>query len=88
MEFHPQESMHIYQSHINSTKMKKVALLFVIFTATIVSCKKEDCHECHYEDASNNEVELGNYCGSDLENIEKNGYSDGTNTFDVHCHEH
>jgi hypothetical protein len=71
--------------------MKKVvrfALPVVAFAAlSLTSCKK--CEECHYDDASGAEVELGEYCGEDLEEMEKNGNIeiDGV-TYTVHCAEH
>lgn len=61
-----------------------VALVFAAF-----SCTKSECHECHYEDANDNEVELGEYCDEDLENLEANGYLDNNGDLhEVHCHEH
>lgn len=56
------------------------------------SCKKKDCHECHYEIVTNGletKVELGEKCGSELEELEAKGFttSDGVN-YPVHCHEH
>lgn len=54
---------------------------------TLSSCKKEECHECHY-DKNGEEVELGKKCGEDLENLEREGYTDGANTYEVHCSEH
>ncbi|AEA45374.1 hypothetical protein [Fluviicola taffensis] len=69
--------------------MKKATLLVgIALFLGAVSCKKKECHDCHYENVQNEEVELGNKCGDDLENLEKNGYSDGTQTYEVHCHEH
>lgn len=65
-----------------------LALLAVGFT----SCEK--CHECHYEKTNSEgqeiEVELGEQCGDDLKNYEKNGiYIPSENTtYTVHCHEH
>lgn len=53
-----------------------------------VSCKKNECHECHYENDQDVAIEIGKYCGKDLENIEKNGFSVGSTTYEVHCHEH
>jgi len=71
--------------------MKKAILtLTVAFSVlSLASCNKPECHECHYEDASGNEIELGEYCDQDLEDIESSGYvdSDG-NAHEVHCHEH
>ncbi|MCB0738898.1 MAG: hypothetical protein KDC92_15420 [Bacteroidetes bacterium] len=56
--------------------------------AFVSSCGKEECHECHYEDANNNEVELGEFCGDELENLEANGTTVNGVKYDVHCHEH
>jgi hypothetical protein len=61
------------------------ASLFMFFGTT--SCKKNKCHECHY-DKNGAEVELGEKCGDDLENLEAKGYTDATGTYTVHCHEH
>ena len=63
-----------------------IGLALVAMTA--VSCKKESCHECHYDGANGEEVELGEKCGDELETLESNGYNlNGTN-YVVHCHEH
>ena len=71
--------------------MKKQNAIFLGLFAlamAFTSCKKEECHECHYEDANGAEVELGEKCGDDLEDLEANGINvDGTN-YEVHCHEH
>lgn len=70
--------------------MKK-SMFKIAFIATgmllIVACKKNKCAECHYDADANTEVELGQKCGDDLETLEANGYSDGTNTYTVHCGE-
>jgi hypothetical protein len=71
--------------------MKKVvrfALPFVAFAAlSLTSCKK--CEECHYDDADGKEVDLGEYCGDDLKEIEKNGNIEINGVmYDVHCAEH
>lgn len=67
--------------------MKKVGILAIVLGLGVVSCK--DCHECHYEDASGQEVELGEYCDDALKDLESNGYTDGDgNNYEVHCHEH
>ncbi|MCT4560564.1 MAG: hypothetical protein N4A41_04225 [Crocinitomicaceae bacterium] len=68
--------------------MKTTVALLALGLVTLTACKKEECHECHYENANNEEVELGEKCGDELENLEKDGYSDGTNVYEVHCHEH
>lgn len=59
--------------------------LLAIFSFS--SCKKEECHECHY-DGPNGEVELGEKCGDDLEDLEANGFAADGTVYEVHCHEH
>lgn len=68
--------------------MKKAGLITVAALAFVtMSCKKDECHECHY-DGPNGQVELGEKCGDELENLEASGINvDGTN-YEVHCHEH
>ena len=88
MELRLQDLTHIFQSHINSNNMKKLLFISLPVFTLLVSCKKNECHECHYENDQDVKIELGNYCGKDLENIEKNGYSDGQKSYEVHCHEH
>ena len=56
-----------------------------VLTMGISACHQ--CHECHY-DYNSGEVELGEFCDDDLEEIEANGYSDTSGTYEVHCHEH
>ena len=73
--------------------MRKVTVAIVlgafVFGTSFTSCKKkEECHECHYDDANGNEVELGEKCGEELENLEANGYTIGGVTYEVHCHDH
>lgn len=51
----------------------------------LTSCEK--CAECHY-DTPNGIVEIGEYCGDDLEEIEGSGYEVNGESFEVHCHEH
>jgi len=64
--------------------MKNVVL---IASAVLFFQSCEKCSECHY-DFNETEVEMGEYCGEDLENIEKSGFDlDGTN-YEVHCNEH
>ncbi len=70
--------------------MKKNNLIIIgisVLTLAFTACKKEECHECHYE-KNGQEVELGEKCGDDLEAIEASGYNDGGTVYDVHCHEH
>lgn len=67
--------------------MKKLAFIGLISLAA-VACKKKKCHECHYDKTDGTQVELGQKCGDELENLEKNGTTvDGTH-YDVHCHAH
>jgi hypothetical protein len=72
--------------------MKKLVVVAVVLGfGAFTSCNK--CHECHYEAMDANgaeiEVELGEYCGDELEDLEASGYqlNDSTNV-EVHCHEH
>lgn len=69
-------------------KRKQLLLALSALALTFASCTKPECHECHY-DGPNGEVELGEKCDEDLENIEASGYTaaDGV-TYEVHCHEH
>lgn len=73
--------------------MKKVAIfLGAVAVFGFSACNK--CHECHY-DMNGGEVELGEYCGDEAEDLESNGYpaslvdpSDTTGTvYTVHCGE-
>ena len=68
----------------------KVVLAASIFSFAffMTSCDKEECHECHYEDAYDQEVELGEKCGEELEEVEKNGVTVDGESYEVHCHEH
>ena len=68
-----------------STNLLFVALLFA--AVSTISCKKKECHECHYE-KDGAEVELGEKCDSDLEELEKNGIDVNGVNYEVHCHEH
>ncbi len=71
--------------------MKTIKLKSILTTSlvalSISSCKKEACHECHYDKGSE-KIELGEKCGSELERLEADGYSDASGTYTVHCHEH
>ncbi len=74
--------------------MKKLTLIIgaSLFLFSLNSCKKKECHECHYEKMVNGtetEVELGEKCGDELEDLEANGFTDTDGTkYEVHCHEH
>lgn len=67
--------------------MKNKFLLsgLIIAGLSLTSCKK--CAECHY-DAPNGIVEIGEYCGDDLEDIEQSGYTKDGVSYEVHCHDH
>ncbi len=69
--------------------MKRLIFPLVLFCAfSVYACKKSECHECHYDDASGAEVELGTYCDDELESLEANGYNDNGTVRTVHCHGH
>jgi ferredoxin len=74
--------------------MKKSVKTFVmsavvITSMALVSCGKNKCEECHYELANGSEAELGEFCGDEMKDLEKNGYTDSTGTtYDVHCGGH
>lgn len=64
----------------------KILVVGLLATMSVLtSCKK--CAECHY-DTPNGIVEIGEYCGNELEDIEKSGYNAEGKTYEVHCHDH
>lgn len=64
------------------------SIFLVAISVTFYSCKRDVCHDCHYDKAGT-EVEMGEYCGEALENLEATGtYTDSTGTYEVHCHGH
>lgn len=67
-------------------KRNKLILLGVTLGLTLVSisCKKNKCAQCHY-DTSSGEVDLGEKCGDEIDNLEQNGYTTGGQTYTVHC---
>lgn len=70
-------------------KKAKITLVGLVVVAGfgMTSCKK--CSECHYEKGST-EVEIGEYCGDDIEDLEAAGYyvvAEDT-TYEAHCGEH
>ena len=66
---------------------KSVIWTFAIaLSVGMASCNK--CEECHYEGADGTEVEIGEYCGDDLEEAEANGFEVNGVVYDVHCEEH
>lgn len=52
---------------------------------SLTSCKK--CSECHY-DGPNSQVEIGEFCGDELEQIESSGTEVNGVKYEVHCHGH
>jgi len=69
--------------------MKKTVLKLIMPIAIVgflsTSCKK--CEECHY-DKDGGEVELGELCGDDLKQKEKDGITIDGVKYEVHCHGH
>ena len=64
------------------------SVMAVAVTLFIYSCKRDECHDCHYDKAGA-EVEMGEFCGEALKNLETQGtYTDSTGTYEVHCHGH
>lgn len=68
--------------------MKKVSLFAAFMLVFAASSCNNKCHDCHYEDENGAEVELGEKCGDDLEDLEENGIVVNGTTYEVHCHEH
>lgn len=66
-------------------KIKNVLLIGAV-ALFVSSCKKDECAECHY-DGPNGEVELGQKCNEEIEDLEKSGYTTGGQTYTVHCGE-
>lgn len=65
----------------------KLGFAAIVVSLALVACKKEECHECHY-DGPNGIVELGEKCGDELEAMEATGINvDGVH-YEVHCHDH
>ncbi|MFM1894254.1 MAG: hypothetical protein RIQ90_1420 [Bacteroidota bacterium] len=67
--------------------MKSISfvLLFPIgILLSTASCNKNKCADCHYDKAGA-EIEIGEKCGDEMENLEANGYTDSTGTYVVHC---
>jgi len=68
-------------------KNLKSTFIAVAVLLAVSSCKKDECHECHY-DIDGSTVSIGERCGDALEEVEKSGYAANGVVFDVHCHEH
>lgn len=68
---------------IQLTKIGFIGILVI----SIYSCKKETCTECHYEKGTE-EVELGEKCGEELEQLEASGITVDSVHYEVHCHGH
>ncbi|MBM3164427.1 MAG: hypothetical protein FJZ80_03095 [Bacteroidetes bacterium] len=65
--------------------MKVILMTFSFALAfAFVSCKKNKCADCHY-DKDGAEIEIGEKCGDEIEELEANGYTDSTGTYVVHC---
>lgn len=66
--------------------MRKTMLIFLssIFVFSVVSCKKNQCADCHY-DKDGAEIGIGEKCADEMEALEANGYADSTGTYVVHC---
>lgn len=73
---------------MRKTSLVAIALM-LIFSTGLHSCKKkETCHDCHYENDNNQEVELGKKCGDELEKLESDGIVVDGKKYEVHCHDH
>ncbi|MBK7127819.1 MAG: hypothetical protein IPM74_14720 [Crocinitomicaceae bacterium] len=68
-------------------KTRKYFTIIALVSVIVLFSACNKCHECHYDKAGA-EVELGEYCNENLEEVEANGYTDSTGTYEVHCHEH
>ncbi len=66
-------------------KSKLIFSGLLVIGMAFTSCEK--CAECHY-DGPNGQVEIGEYCGDDLKDIETSGKTVGGVNYEVHCHEH
>ncbi len=69
--------------------MKKLIFIITIFSLIITSCRKNKCSECHH-DGPNGEVEIGTFCGEELQDLENIGTITDSlgNSYVVHCGEH
>jgi len=87
--------------------MMKKLLIAPALALFLFSCSdSDDCHECHiaWDNGSGTEVEveIGEFCGSELSDVESNGYTLASDTVigndtipagdyvgtDIHCEEH
>jgi len=69
--------------------MLKKAIFILIATILVVvlsSCK--ECGSCHYILDDESEVEMGEFCDEEKDNLIQSGYTDTTGTYDVVCHIH
>lgn len=69
-------------------KKIKLILVFALLGLATESCKKIGCHECHYEDENDTEVELGERCDEELEKIESEGVTVNGINYEVFCGDH
>lgn len=67
--------------------MKKGLILLTVL-AGMASCNRDECHECHYENANDEEVSIGIKCNEELAEAEQNGHTVDSTTYEVHCEEH
>ena len=68
--------------------MKRIFIIACVFGGlAISSCKKNECSQCHY-DKDGQEIELGERCGKDIDELEANGYNDNGTVYEAHCGEH
>jgi hypothetical protein len=67
-------------------KLIKTSVVTGLLILGVTSCKKDECAECHY-DGPNGEIELGQKCNDEIEDLEKNGYAKYGQTYTFHCGE-
>ncbi|TNE53405.1 MAG: hypothetical protein EP338_12790 [Bacteroidetes bacterium] len=69
--------------------LKYFGIILISGMFILSSCKKDECHECHYDGANGEEIELGTKCNDELEDLEANGTTDSEGIHhEVHCHGH
>jgi hypothetical protein len=69
-------------------KKSKSIIILTAFAAIIFSSCEKGCYECHYDGINDEEVELGEKCDEELENLEKDGILVNGTVYEVHCNEH
>ena len=69
--------------------MKITTFIIVTTFLSLTACNKNKCYDCHYDGPNGTEVEMGQYCGTDAQELENSGYTDSLgNNYTVHCGEH